>query len=199
MAGLDDFAPPPPASRWRGARTALAVLLGSTVLGVPVAFVWMLVSPRVPGRVTAEGVILAIPETKAFIAGDAVFLIVGIVAGTVLGLLTWAYARAGGVRTVVALAVGGLLGSLVAEQVAERLTRRSFDSAVADAALGDAVDRFLRLGARGVLVGWPVAALIAFLVLTWRGTDADLDEELAEDDVADDALRYVEGRAVSSG
>ena len=197
MAGTDDYEPPP-AGRWAGVRAALTVLLVTSALGAPVGLLWLLLSPRVPGLITDEGVILAVPETKAFIAGDAVFLILGIVVGTLCGLLAWAFARRGGVRTVVALAFGGGIGSLLAEWIAEKLSRASFDRDVDAARVGDEVDRFLRLGARGVLVGWPVAALIAFLVLTWRGSEADLLEPVDDEDDLDVDEPAVENR-VGSG
>ncbi len=74
------------------ARAAWVVLAVVTVavalLGVPGGFMWSAIIPRVTVIVTGPGVAEVMnPETKAFIAADGWFCVVGVIGGLLAGVV----------------------------------------------------------------------------------------------------------------
>jgi hypothetical protein len=149
-----------------GVLTAAAV----TVLGLPAGLLWRLLAPRATAVIQAEGVVLADNETKAFIGADGTFLLVTAAIGVLCGVAGYVLAdrhgrRADGRASELGLALGGVLASLIAWQVGYWLTRPAFRSFTHTHHLGRTAHVYLDLRARGVLLGWAVAALVGFLLL----------------------------------
>lgn len=96
-----------------GVRLVLALAVLGALLGV----LWQWWSPPGPiGYVVAPHAIQP-DETEAFIAGDGRFAAICAGAGLLAGAATWVRTSTRGPITVLALAVGGLLGSLLTDLV----------------------------------------------------------------------------------
>jgi hypothetical protein len=159
--------PPRPGVRLVPTRRELVaagtVLAGLAALGVPVALLWAALSPRLAFRVTRPGYALpVIPEAEEYIAADGRFALLTLGAGVLAGLVCWWSRRARGPVLVLALAVGGLAGALVAWRLGA-----VFAPGYKPADL-QVVDRIVRqplqLGARAALVVEPIAAVVVYLL-----------------------------------
>ncbi|MCA1712686.1 MAG: hypothetical protein LC789_14050 [Actinobacteria bacterium] len=139
--------------------TAVAILLGA-----PVGLLWAALAPHARIDITAAGATFADGASEVFVAADGWFLGITLLAGILLGLLTWLLARGSGPYVVVGLAVGGL----VAAYVASKVGMRPHQDALRDAAAAGQQGRYVAnvaLQAWQVLLAWPIAALGAFLTL----------------------------------
>ena len=155
---------------------ALAVLVGSVLLGAPAGLLWSHVAPRLRVTFGADGPSAADLEgTKAFIGADGSYLLVVLAAGVLCGVLGWVFARRSGPWTVGALAVGGVLAALVAARVGvvpgshaavEALRQGKAGHPPIDLYLGrlEPKAKVPHLRATWAAFGWPVGALCAFLV-----------------------------------
>jgi hypothetical protein len=145
-----------------GALSALVVL----VLGVALGLLWLWLAPRVPLVRVDEGVFLKDPEGEEAIGADGTFVLLAIGFGVVTGVLAFLRSRAGGIGIIVGLAVGALLGSVLAWQLGVWLGPGS-DLAASAKAAGPhkTFDGPLKLQAKGVLLVWPFIALATHLAL----------------------------------
>jgi hypothetical protein len=147
------------------ARVAALTGLGCVLLAAPVGLLWAAVAPRVDVVLAEGGTTLAEPSPSAFIAADALFLgLVGVV-GLVCGVAAWLLACQHGPGAVLGLAAGGLIAAEVARRTGE-LVDAGQALAAAEAGRQGVVELSVRLRSAQALVGWPVAALAAHLVLT---------------------------------
>lgn len=155
--------PPGPA---REAAAALLTVTACLLLAAPVGLLWAALTPRVQLVVVAAGrADLADPTTSGFIAADGWFLGLVVLAGLVTGVLAWRLGRRHGPGCVVGLVVGGLLAAEVARRTGQLVDADSARNAVQSGREG-LVDLAVRLRSRQALVGWPVAALVAHMLLT---------------------------------
>ncbi|MEV6110737.1 hypothetical protein AB0M28_39470 [Streptomyces sp. NPDC051940] len=148
-------------------RGALLVTLALAVSGLLAGFLWVQLAPRVPLVARDGNVLLADSEAEHAVAIDGTFALVGLGFGAVSALAVFLWRRRGGVPLVAALAVGGLLGALVAWQVGEWLGPT--DDVIAHAKQvgeGKIFDAPLQLSAKTALLAWPMAAMLVHLVLT---------------------------------
>ncbi|MDT0320755.1 ABC transporter permease [Streptomyces millisiae] len=162
-------APAEPVARrwWREIRGALLVAVPVAVLTGPLlGLLWLWRAPRVPLVASGNDVILAEPEGQQAFGADGTFFLAGLAVGAVAGVLVFLLRRHGGVASVIGLAAGALLGSFIAWRIGVWFGPEQDVAAHARAA-GDAVfDAPLDLGARGVLLGLPFAALGLHLICT---------------------------------
>ncbi|MCU1674532.1 MAG: hypothetical protein JWN77_2645 [Frankiales bacterium] len=136
----------------------------SILLGAPVGLLWTALAPHARIDISAAGASFADGASEVFVAADGWFLGIALVAGIVLGLLTWLTARGSGPYAVLGLFLGGL----VAAYVAAKVGMRPHQDALRDAAAAGQQGRFVAnvaLQAWQVVVAWPVAALGTFLTL----------------------------------
>lgn len=143
----------------------LLKLTGLLALPGPlVGLAWVAVTPRAGLMMRDGGYFLLDPETKAFVAADGWFAVLGAAVGLLSGALAWWRWRRHGVAVALAAVVGGTLGALLAWRVGHLLG----PPALAGQAPGPGGVRQapLQLRARGVLLAWPIAALLPVLVLT---------------------------------
>jgi hypothetical protein len=147
----------------RGALIAVLV----AVLGVALGLLWVWLSPRVPMISDGQAVYLKDTEGEEAIGGDGTFLWIAAILGVVTALLVfWRY-RKGGVAVVLGLAVGGVLASVIGWRLGVALGPTTDIVAHAKAVGPKKVfDGPLELRAKGVLVVWPAAAMLAHLCLT---------------------------------
>ncbi|MFE1842879.1 AAA family ATPase [Streptomyces sp. SID9913] len=146
---------------------AVAVALGGVLLGV----LWWWLAPRVPlvGDAVDGNWVVYVKETEGeqAIGVDGTFTLLALALGAVSALAVFLVRRQGGVPLVVALAVGGLLGSVLAWRLGVWLGPTQ--DVIAEARRvgeGATFDAPMKLGAKGALLAWPLAALVVHLGLT---------------------------------
>ncbi|MFH8343312.1 ABC transporter permease [Streptomyces sp. NPDC018045] len=152
----------------RELREAALIALVVTVCGVLLGALWAWLAPHVPLIADGSGnVYLKNVEGEESIGGDGTFIVSAFGFGVVCAAGAFLFRRGGGVPLVVALVVGGLLGSVVAWRFGIWLGPTS-DLAERAAEVGKGVpfDAPLRLQAKGALLAWPVGAMITHLLLT---------------------------------
>ena len=154
---------PPLAQDVRAGFVTLAV---TVLLGAPVGLLWARLAPEVEVVVMGDRLRLADPYSDGQIAVDGYFLAAVLLAGLVGGLLAWRLAARHGPAVVTALAVGGLAAAYVARVVGETYALQALRTSVR--AGGDGTyPGLLELNSIGMLAGWPVASLLAYLALAF--------------------------------
>ncbi|WP_405596580.1 hypothetical protein [Streptomyces sp. NBC_01410] len=151
----------------RDTRDAILVVVALTVLGVALGLLWLWLAPRVPLISSDKAVFLKDTEGEEAVGADGTFALLALGFGAVSAAAVFFFRRRGGIALVVALALGGLFGSLLAWGTGEWFGPT--DDVVAHArAVGEGVtfDAPLELKARGALLAWPVAAMVVHLALT---------------------------------
>jgi hypothetical protein len=106
-----------------------------------------------------------------FIAGDAWFALLGVVAGILLGVVGWLKLQGVGWPLVLAVAVAALAAGLVCWLVGFKLGPGDFAQRLASARPGDLVPIELTLRAKASLIAWPFAATIPVLLGSSLGRD----------------------------
>jgi hypothetical protein len=141
----------------------VAVALAGVLLGV----LWWWLAPHVPLVADDSAVYLKDTEGEQAIGVDGTFTLLALAFGAVSAVVVFLVRRRGGVPLVVALAVGGVLGSLLAWRIGIWLGPTQ--NVVAHAkAVGQGVtfSAPLKLGAKGALLAWSLAGLVVHLGLT---------------------------------
>ncbi|MCX4701541.1 MULTISPECIES: AAA family ATPase [Streptomyces] len=146
----------------------VAVALGGVLLGL----LWWWLAPHVPlvGGLDEQGswvVYLKDTEGEQAVGVDGTFTLLALAFGVVSAFAVFLVRRRGGVPLVVALTVGGLLGSLLAWRLGVWLGPAQDVLAHAkDVGKGVTFSAPLKLGAKGALLAWSLAALVVHLGLT---------------------------------
>ncbi|WP_326697032.1 ABC transporter permease [Streptomyces sp. NBC_01754] len=149
----------------QGAVTALLL----TVVGIGLGLLWLWLAPRVPLVSDDTAVYLKDSEGEEAIGADGTFVLLALGFGLLSAAAVFLLRRRGGIPLVVGLALGGLLGSLVAWRVGTWLGPTSDVVAHAkEVGKGVVFDAPLELRAVGAaILAWPIAAMIVHLLLTW--------------------------------
>ena len=108
-----------------------------------------------------------------FIAGDAWFCAIGLVAGLLIGLAAWRWLRSLGWTVVLVVLVCAVASALTCWLVGYRLGPGDFSARLAAAQPGQLVPIPLTLRARASLLVWPFFAIIPVLL----GSSIGRDEE----------------------
>nr|WP_240449258.1 AAA family ATPase [Streptomyces harenosi] len=152
-------------------REAVVTAVGATIAGALLGVVWWWLAPRVPlvGE-SADGnwvVYLKDTEGEQAIGVDGTFTLLALAFGAVSGAAVFLLRRRGGVPLVVGLGVGGLLGSLLAWRTGVWLgPGQDVIAHAREVGKGVTFPAPLKLGAKGALLAWPLAALLVHLGLT---------------------------------
>ncbi|WP_182442638.1 hypothetical protein [Streptacidiphilus sp. PB12-B1b] len=147
----------------------LALVAGSALLGLVMGLVWHWVAPKVPLYADSSDIYLLDPEGEQSISADLYFAGIGLVCGLLTGGLAYwrSRARQGGIAVAVGLALGGLAGGYVAWKLGVALGPSGNIVATAKSVpLGRTFYGPLALTAKGVLLAWPAASLLALVALT---------------------------------
>jgi len=138
------------------------VTVAVALLGVPGGFIWSAITPRVLVVVTGHGVAQVVnPETKAFIAADGWFCVVGMLGGLLTGAVGSVTAvRWSGAAAAAGLILGGLAASLVQWWIGRDIGRGSFRGALDVSHHGAVLHAPLELSAHTALVIWPLTATL---------------------------------------
>ncbi|MET8768694.1 AAA family ATPase [Streptomyces sp. NPDC004658] len=145
----------------------VAVALGGVLLGL----LWWWLAPHVPlvGDEFDDNWVVYVKDTEGeqAVGVDGTFTLLGLGFGLVSAVVLFLLRRRGGVPLVVALGLGGLLGSLLAWRLGVVLGPDS-DVLAHARAVGKGVmfPAPLKLSAKGALLAWPLAGLLAHLGLT---------------------------------
>ncbi|WP_406149910.1 ABC transporter permease [Streptomyces sp. NBC_01012] len=139
-----------------------------TVAGVLLGLLWLWLAPRVPLVSDDTAVLLKNSEGEEAIGADGTFVLLALAFGLVSAVAVFLFRRRGGIPLVVGLALGGLVGSLIAWGVGTWFGPTSDVVAHAkEVGKGVTFDAPLELHAVGAaMLAWPVAAMIVHLGLT---------------------------------
>ncbi|MCP3817329.1 AAA family ATPase [Streptomyces sp. A3M-1-3] len=143
----------------------LTVILAAA--GVLLGLLWLWLAPRVQLVSNGEAVFLKDTEGEGAVGSDGTFMLLALGFGALSAAAVFLFRRRGGIPLVVGLAVGGLLGSVLAWQLGVRLGPTQ-DLVAQAKAVGKGVpfESPLELVAKGALLAWPMAALAVHLGLT---------------------------------
>ncbi|MGW2462188.1 AAA family ATPase [Streptomyces sp. NPDC004457] len=156
----------------------VAVALGGVLLGL----LWWWLAPHVPlvGDEVAKSWVVYVKDSEGeqAVGVDGTFTLLGLAFGLVSAVVLFLLRRRGGVPLVVALGLGGLLGSLLAWRLGVWLGPES-DVLAHARAVGKGVTfpAPLKLSAKGALLAWPLAGLLAHLGLTSLFGPRDPEEQ----------------------
>lgn len=147
-------------------RTAALVALCSVLVALPVGVLWWVVAPLSLVLKRSDGLYRAGGEgDEAAVAADGWFAAVTLVTGIVVALVVYLRSRPGRVVPLVALVVGGLLGSVTAWQLGHLLGPGSIEATAAGLRTGATFRGPLDVSAYGVLLAWPMAAVITYFAV----------------------------------
>lgn len=148
-------------------RAAVVTVL-LTVAGVALGLLWLWLAPRVPLVSDDTAVFLKNSESEEAIGADGTFVLLALAFGLVSATAVFLFRRSGGIALVVSLALGGLLGSLLAWGIGTWFGPTSDVVAHAkEVGKGVTFDAPLELHAVGAgMLAWPVAAMAVHLGLT---------------------------------
>jgi hypothetical protein len=169
--------PSPTSNRrgWRLAARLVGFALGSLALGAAAGVVWWLVvKPPAYELNSNSGASTSERGLSEFIAGDAWFCAIGLVAGVLIGLAAWRWLRSIGWFVVLVVLACALASALTCWLVGYRLGPGDFADRLAAAQPGQLVPISLTLRAHASLLTWPFFAIIPVLLGSSLGRD---DEE----------------------
>jgi hypothetical protein len=172
-AEIPPLPPPTPPTPWltrRELRAAGLVVLALVLVGVLAGLVWQVWTVRAQGFNIGNGVIIP-DETEDWIGADAHFGIITGVIGLAAGLLAWRWRAVRGPAMVAALAVGGVLGSLIAAWVGH-LTGGGNHIVVANTNVVKQLPLSVRMN--GLFLVQAIAALAVYLVAALASASDDL-------------------------
>lgn len=146
---------------------AFLLMIGVAALGLLLGFLWERLAPRVPLVVRGGEAWLRQSESEDAISIDGTFALLGLAFGAVTALGVFLWRRRGGLPLVLGLALGSLIGSVVAWRFGIVLgPPQNVEQRATEIADGGGFDAPLELKAKGALLAWPGAAMAVHLVLT---------------------------------
>ncbi|WP_053764070.1 MULTISPECIES: DUF2567 domain-containing protein [Streptomyces] len=152
-------------------REAAVITVVVALCGVLLGVLWCWLAPRVPvvGEVVEDTwvVYLKDSEGEQSVGVDGTFTLLAAAFGVVSAFVVFLLRRRGGVPLVVALGLGGLLGSLLAWRVGVWLgPAQDVVAHAREVGKGVTFSAPLRLSAKGALLTWSLVGLLVHLGLT---------------------------------
>ncbi|MFI8432371.1 ABC transporter permease [Streptomyces sp. NPDC079020] len=159
-------------------RQAAVVMVLVALTGLGLGLLWLWLAPRVPLISDDTAVFLKDSEGEEAIGADGTFVLLALVFGAVTAAAVVFFRRRGGIWLVVGLALGGLLGSLLAWRVGVWFGPTSDVVAHArEVGKGVVFDAPLELHAVGAVLAWPIAAMSVHLGLTAMFGPSDIEPD----------------------
>ncbi|MEY9990642.1 hypothetical protein ABIE67_002674 [Streptomyces sp. V4I8] len=161
-------------------REAAVVAVVVAVFGALLGVLWWRLAPSVPlvGDVVDKSWVVYFKDSEGeqAVGVDGTFTLLALAFGLVSAVAVFLWRRRGGVPLVVALAVGGFLGALLAWRVGVWLgPTEDVIGHAKEAGKGVTFSAPLKLGAKGALLAWPLGALVVHLGLTALFGPRDVD------------------------
>lgn len=148
------------------ARIGVLAALVVALLGFPVGWLWTAIAPRTTYVVAAGKAYLGNPEGQTLIAADGWFAVLAVAAGVCCAVAAYLLAgRFGEFGLLTAVAVGGTAASLLAWRIGHMVGLSAYQHLLRTGRDGVAVRAPLDLHAVGVILLWPLAAVVAFGLL----------------------------------
>ncbi|GGX61362.1 AAA family ATPase [Streptomyces fructofermentans] len=148
-------------------REAAVITVATAVGGLLLGLLWWWLAPHVPLISDSTTVYLKDTEGEQAIGVDGTFTLLALGFGLVSATVVFLLRRRGGIPIVVALTVGGILGSLVAWRLGVWLgPTQDVVAHAKEVGEGVTFDAPLELSAKGALLAWSVSALLVHLGLT---------------------------------
>jgi hypothetical protein len=143
-----------------GFLAALAILIGSGLLGLAGGLLWTQLAPRAVYVVVARGSADVVnPETSAFIAADAWYCLIGAAGGLIIGLAGYLFAvRRYGPVPMAAILAGSVLAGIAARWVGEHQGLHQFDRQLLTVHQGTLLHAPLALAGDTKAAIWPTVA-----------------------------------------
>ncbi|MEU5592170.1 AAA family ATPase [Streptomyces sp. NPDC020298] len=152
-------------------RDAAVITVAMALGGVLLGLLWTWLAPHVPlvGDESGKNWIVYLKDTEGeqAIGVDGTFTLLAVAFGVVSAVVVFLLRRRGGVPLVVALTVGGVLGSLLAWRLGVWLgPEKDVLAHAKSVGKGVTFSAPLKVGAKGALLAWSVAAVLVHLGLT---------------------------------
>ncbi|CAM3509844.1 DUF2567 domain-containing protein [Kibdelosporangium persicum] len=178
--GLPYHLPQPPRSRVvikADLLPAVSILSSISLLGIPLAWLWALLAPDQLKQVTTRGLIPLTAESYHRFDSMALFVLLGLGAGLIVGVGTWFLRERRGPVTMVAAVLGSLGSAYLATLMVGMFTGWIYE-VPATTNVGDTVTVAPTLESVWVILAQPLATALAYGVLAaWNGMD-DLGRRL---------------------
>jgi len=148
------------ASAGRSLLSSLAIVLGSLIAGLAGGQIWVELAPRASYVIVSQGSADVInPETSAFIAGDAVYCMIGLAGGLIIGLAGYLLAvRRYGPAPMAAILAGSAAAGVVARWVGEHSGLTAFNHNLLTGPIGTHLAAPLALAGDTAASIWPSKA-----------------------------------------
>ncbi|MTE18620.1 hypothetical protein F0L17_05630 [Streptomyces sp. TRM43335] len=151
----------------REAADAARVAAALTAAGVVLGLLWLWLAPRVPVVSDGTAVYLRNSEGEEAVGADGTFVLLALGIGALSGAAVFLARRRGGIGVPIGLAVGAVLGSVLAWRLGVWLgPEQDLVARAREVGEGKVFDGPLELRAKGALLAWPLAALATHLALT---------------------------------
>jgi hypothetical protein len=150
-------------------RTALALLIplaATAVIGIPAGYIWALLAPRALAQVVSRGAARVVnPETTAFIAADAWFVLIAAVGGLLTGIAGYLLlVRRRGAPAALGLILGGLAAAALMLWIGDNYGHAAFQHRLLTDRPGTYLHAALSLGSKGALAFWPMLVALVIVV-----------------------------------
>ena len=150
-------------------RTALALLIplaATAVIGIPAGYIWALLAPRALAQVVSRGAASVVnPETTAFIAADAWFVLIAAVGGLLTGIAGYLLlVRRWGAPAALGLILGGLAAAVLMLWIGDNYGHAAFQHRLLTDRPGTYLHAALSLGSKGALAFWPMVVALVIVI-----------------------------------
>ena len=150
-------------------RTALALLIplaATAVIGIPAGYIWALLAPRALAQVASRGAAQVVnPETTAFIAADAWFVLIAAIGGLLTGIAGYLLlVRRQGAPAALGLILGGLAAAALMMWIGDNYGHAAFQHRLLTDRTGTYLHSSLSLGSKGALAFWPMLVALVIVV-----------------------------------
>jgi hypothetical protein len=149
-----------------GAALALLIPLAATaVIGIPAGYIWALLAPRALAQVVSRGAAHVNPETTAFIAADAWFVLIAAIGGLLTGIAGYLLlVRRHGAPAALGLILGGLAAAALMMWIGDNYGQAAFQHRLLTDRAGTYLHSALSLGSKGALAFWPMLVALVIVV-----------------------------------